>query len=155
MLSFFLLHTFTVLLLLSSSRAFQAESFSFWWAILKLILAKMMRIQLCIILITTKLLLYGWLQKYSRLRRLLFLNSLVICFYLCWSGSTLPIWTNIIKVGSKSQLLTCSSNITLSLTSCIGSDWQRELNFITAILVCCIFGWLSGKHWLLGCLQSR
>ena len=42
---------------------------------------------------------------------------------LGWSGSTLPIRTNIIKVGSKLRLLTCSSNITLSLPSYIGSDW--------------------------------
>ena len=27
----------------------------------------------------------------------------------------------------------------MSLPSYIGSDWYRELNFITAILVCCIF----------------
>ena len=34
-----------------------------------------------------------------------------------WSGSILQIRTNIIKVGSKSWLLSCSSNITLSLLS--------------------------------------
>ena len=38
-------------------------------------------------------------------------------FYLAWSGSILQIRTNIIKVGSKSWLLTGSSNITLSLPS--------------------------------------
>ena len=68
-------------------------------------------------------------QKYSRPRCLLLVKGLVICFYLGWSGSTLPIRTNIIKVGSNSWLLICSSNITLSLPSYIGSDWQRELNF--------------------------
>ena len=51
-------------------------------------------------------------QKYSRLRCLLRVKSLVICFYL---GSIFQFKQNIIKVGSKSWLLTCSSNITLSL----------------------------------------
>jgi hypothetical protein len=48
-------------------------------------------------------------QKYSRL-----VNGLVISFYLGWSGSTLPIRTNMIKVGSKSCLLTCSIRNTLA-----------------------------------------
>ena len=56
-------------------------------------------------------------QKYSRLRCLLRVKGLVICFYLGWSGSTLQFRQNITKVGSKSWLLTCSSNITLSLPS--------------------------------------
>ena len=47
-------------------------------------------------------------QEYSRLRCLLLVKALTICFYLGWSGSTLPIRTNIIKVSSKSWLLTCS-----------------------------------------------
>ena len=68
-------------------------------------------------------------QKYSRLSCLLLVKGLVICFYLGWSGITLPIRTNLIKVGSKSWLLTSSRNITLSLPSYIGSDWYRELNF--------------------------
>ena len=51
-----------------------------------------------------------YLQKYSRLRCLLHVKVLMICFYLGWSGSTLLITKNIIKVGSKSLLLTCSSN---------------------------------------------
>ena len=59
----------------------------------------------------------AYVQKYSRLRYLLLVKGLVICFYLGWSGSILPIRTNIIKVGSKSWLLTCSSNIILSLPS--------------------------------------
>ena len=54
-------------------------------------------------------------QKYSRLRYLLLVKGLVICFYLGWSGSILQFGHNIIKVGSKSWLLTCSSNITLTL----------------------------------------
>ena len=49
-------------------------------------------------------------QKYSRLICLLLVKGLVICFYLGWSGNTLLIAKHIIKVGSKSQLLTCSSN---------------------------------------------
>ena len=50
-------------------------------------------------------------QKYSRLRWLLRrVKSLAICFHLGWSGSILQFRQNIIKVGSKSWLLTCSSN---------------------------------------------
>ena len=41
-------------------------------------------------------------QKYSRLRCLLHVKGLVICFYLGWSGSTLLITKHITKVGSKS-----------------------------------------------------
>jgi hypothetical protein len=58
-------------------------------------------------------------QKYSRLRRLLSVKGLVICCYFDWSGSILQIRTNMIKVGSKSWLLPCSSNITLSLLTFI------------------------------------
>ena len=47
-----------------------------------------------------------------RLRCLLCIKGLVICFYLGWSGSILQFRQNIIKIGSKSWLLTCSSNIT-------------------------------------------
>ena len=61
-------------------------------------------------------------------------KGLVICFYLDWSGSILQIRTNIIKVGSKSWLLTCSSNITLSLPSYTGSALKRELNFCNGYL---------------------
>ena len=56
-------------------------------------------------------------QTYSRLRCLLRVKGLVICFYLGWSGSILQIRTNRLKVGSKSWLLACSSNIILSLPS--------------------------------------
>ena len=73
-------------------------------------------------------------QKYSRLRCLLRVKGLVICFYLGWSGSTLPIRNNIIKVSSKSWLLTCNSNITLSLPSYTGSALKRELNFCNSYL---------------------
>ena len=45
-------------------------------------------------------------QKYSRLRCLLCVKGLVICFYLGWSGSILQFRQNMIKVGSKSCLLT-------------------------------------------------
>ena len=50
--------------------------------------------------------------KSSRLSCLLHVKALVICFYLGWSGSILQFRQNIIKVGSKSWLLTCRSNIT-------------------------------------------
>ena len=73
-------------------------------------------------------------QKYSRLRCLLRVKGLVICFYLGWSGSILQFRQNIIKVGSKSWLLTCSSNITLSLPSYTGSALKRELNFCNGYL---------------------
>ena len=42
------------------------------------------------------------MQKYSRLRCLLRVKGLVICFHLGWSGSILQFRQNIIKVGSKS-----------------------------------------------------
>jgi hypothetical protein len=73
-------------------------------------------------------------QKYSRLRCLLRVKGLVICFYLDWSGSILEFGQNIIKLGSKSWLLTCSSNITLSLPSYTGSALKRELNFCNGYL---------------------
>ena len=41
-------------------------------------------------------------QKYSRLRCLLRVKGLVICFYLGWSGSILQFRQNVIKVESKS-----------------------------------------------------
>ena len=68
-------------------------------------------------------------QKYSRLRCLLRVKGLVICFYLGWSGSILQFRQNIIKVGSTSWLLTCSSNLTLSLPSYTGPALKRELHF--------------------------
>ena len=47
-----------------------------------------------------------------------------------WAGLIfLQFRQNIIKVGSKSWLLTYSSNITLSLPSFTGSALKRELNF--------------------------
>ena len=52
-------------------------------------------------------------QKYSRLKCLLLrVKNLVICFYLGWSGSILQFRQNIIKVGSKSRLLTCQIFVT-------------------------------------------
>ena len=66
-------------------------------------------------------------QKYSRLRCLLRVKGLVICFYLGWSGSILQFKQNMIKVG-------CSSNITLSLPSYTGSALKRELNFCNGYL---------------------
>ena len=74
-------------------------------------------------------------QKYSRLRCLLRVKGLVNCFYLGRrSGSILQFRQNIIKVGSKSWLLTCSSNITLILHSYTGSAMKRELNFCNSYL---------------------
>ena len=69
-------------------------------------------------------------QKYSRIRCLLRVKGLFFLFYLGWS---LPVFyiqirTNIIKVGSKSWLLTCSSNITLSLPSYTVFTLYRGLN---------------------------
>ena len=55
-------------------------------------------------------------------------------FGLVWSGSILQFRQNIIKVGSKSCLLTCSSNITLSLPSYTGSALKKELNFCNGYL---------------------
>ena len=72
--------------------------------------------------------------KYSRLRCLLRVKGLVICFYLNWSGSTLQFRQNIIKVGWNSWLLTCNSNTTLSLPSYTGSTLKRELNFCKGYL---------------------
>ena len=127
-------------------------------------------------------------QKYSRLRCLLRVKGLLICYYLGLCGRILQFGQNIIKVGSKSWLkygfckkyfdrnepltswtllspvffqiradleknggqkcsigqrfiftevtfckihilVTCSSNITLSLSSYTGSALKRELNF--------------------------
>ena len=71
----------------------------------------------------------GSSQKYSRLRCLGCVKGLVICFYLGWSGSIIQFRQDTIKVGSKSWLLICSSNITLSLPSYNGSALKRVLNF--------------------------
>ena len=62
-------------------------------------------------------------------------------FYLGWSGSILQFRQNVIKVGSKSWLLTCSSNITLSLPSYTGSALKKELNFCNGSLSLLYF-WL-------------
>ena len=68
-------------------------------------------------------------QKYIRLRCLLRVKGLVIWFFLDWSGSIFQFRQSIIKVVSKSWLLTCSSNITLSLPPYTGSALKRELYF--------------------------
>ena len=72
-------------------------------------------------------------QKYSRLRCLLRVKGLVICFYLGSPGSSLQFSQIMIKLVSKSWLVTCSSNSALSLPSYTGSALKR------AIFVCCIF----------------
>ena len=79
---------------------------------------------------------------------MLHVKGLVICFYLGWSGSILQFGQNIIKVGSKSWLLTCSSNITLSLPSYNGSALKRELNFCNDYHSLLYF-------WLLLCFWAR
>ena len=66
-------------------------------------------------------------------------------YYSGWSGSIL--WfrqniINVINVGSKSWLPTCSSNITLSLPSYTGSALKRELNFCNSYLSLLYF-WLD------------
>ena len=76
----------------------------------------------------------GNAQKYSRLRCLLRVKGLVFCFYLGRSGSILQFRQNLIKVGSKSWLLTCSSDIPLSLPSYTGFALKRELNFCNGYL---------------------
>ena len=81
------------------------------------------------------------------LRCLLHIQGLVICFYLGWSGSILHIRQNIIKVGSKSWLLTCSSNMTLSLPSYTGFALTRELNFCN--------GYLSLMYFWLNLIENR
>ena len=64
-------------------------------------------------------------KKYSRLRCLLCVKVLVICFYLGWSGSILQFRPNIKKVGSKSWQLTYN----LSLPSYTDSALKRELMY--------------------------
>ena len=86
-------------------------------------------------------------QKYSRLRSLLRVKGLVVCFYLGWSGSTLQFRQNIIKVGSKSWLLTCNSNITLSLPSAL----KRELNFCNGYLRLLYFWWSIWFNFIFKC----
>jgi hypothetical protein len=72
-------------------------------------------------------------------------------FGLVWQYSSVQT-KNIIKVGSKSWLLTCSSIITLSLLSYTGSALKRELNFVTAILNLLFFlveSTLPRQNWIL------
>ena len=65
-------------------------------------------------------------------------------YYLGWSGSILQFRQNIIKVGLKSWLLTCSNNITLSLPSYNGSALKRELDFCNGYLSLLYF-WLEER----------
>ena len=64
-------------------------------------------------------------------------------FWGGWSGSILQLRQDIIKVGSKSWLLTCSSNTTLSLPSYTGSALKRELNFCNGYLSLLYFWYIS------------
>ena len=80
--------------------------------------------------------------------------SKVICFYLGWCGSILQIRTNTYnnkKIGSKSWLLTCSSNITLSLPLYTDSALKRELNFCNSCIFEPIYFFLSNatSKWFL------
>ena len=90
-------------------------------------------------------------QKYSRLRCLLRVKGLVICFYLGWSGSILQFRQNIIKVGSKSWLLTCSSNITLSLHS-LEERSKKFCNGYLSLLYFC--AWFLVSPSFLNCLHA-
>ena len=76
----------------------------------------------------------GWAQKYNRLRCLLRAKGLVFRFYLGWSDSIRQFRQNMIKVGPKSWLLTCRSNITLSLPSYTESALKKELSFCNGYL---------------------
>ena len=72
---------------------------------------------------------------------------------LCLSGSILQYRQNIIKVGSKSWVLSCSSNITLSLPPYNGSTLKRELNFCNgylSLLYFCIWKYYVVTKWVLG-----
>ena len=86
------------------------------------------------LLLVSSLEVNGLSQKYSRLRCLLRVKDLVICFYLGWAGSILQFRQYIIKVGSMSWLLTCGSSITLSLPSYTGAALKRELNLCNCYL---------------------
>ena len=58
--------------------------------------------------------------------------GVLILFWLVWQYSS--VHKKIIKVGSKSWLLTCISNITLSLPLYTCSALKRELNFCNGYL---------------------
>ena len=62
-------------------------------------------------------------------------------FGLVWQYSSIQ--KNIMKVGSKPWLLTCISNITLSLPSLYFSESKRELNFCNGYLSLLYF-WFRG-----------
>ena len=83
---------------------------------------------------TTPIMAKGRRQKYSRLKWFLCVKGWVICCYQGWFGSILQFRHNILKVGSKPWLLTCSSSIALSLPSYTGSALKRELHFCNGSL---------------------
>ena len=58
--------------------------------------------------------------------------DVLFLFGLVWQYSSIQ--KNIVQVGSKSRLLTCSNNITLSLPSYTDSASKRELNFCNGYL---------------------
>ena len=84
--------------------------------------------------------LYRVYQKYSRLRSLLCVKGLVFCFYLDWSGSILQFRQIIIKVGSKLSLVQSHGYLLAAYLHTLVLLWRESKNFVTAILVCCIFG---------------
>ena len=65
---------------------------------------------------------------------------------------------NIIMVGSKSRLLTWSSNITLSLPSYSGSAVKRELNFcngyLSLLYFCILVSYSTIHYYYLNFLES-
>ena len=67
-------------------------------------------------------------------------------FGLVWQYSSIQ--KNIMKVGSKPWLLTCISNITLSLPSLYFSESKRELNFCNGYLSLLYF-WLKVITWFI------
>ena len=58
--------------------------------------------------------------------------DVLFLFGLVWQYSSIQ--KNIVQVGSKSRLLTCSNNITLSLPSYTDSASKRELKFCNGYL---------------------
>ena len=65
--------------------------------------------------------------------------------WLVWQYSSIQ--KNIIKVGAKSWMLTCSCHITLSLPFYTDPDSKRELNFCNGYLSLLYF-WLQDKWYL-------
>ena len=67
--------------------------------------------------------------KYSRLRCLLHVKGLAICFHLGWSGSILQFRLNIIKLVSNSWLLTCNSKRIWAYLHTLALLWRDKYCF--------------------------